>query len=82
MIFDFNTLSILCHLSLDTYYITSKNSDSWIYIITELEIFQINIMTFSTHRILALPDIYEDSEFENHHLKVRCMDGTFILIPE
>lgn len=58
-------------LVLDFFFIDTKVNESFIYVLTELEIIKISIDDFIVRQIISLPDVLEDITFSDNLIKIK-----------
>ncbi|WP_259016611.1 hypothetical protein [Emticicia fluvialis] len=81
IIFEFNTGRIRLKLSLSNYFYFTRIFNGFLYVISEFDIFKINIKNLDVVETFALPDIYTGIEEESEsYFIVKCMDGRMVTI--
>ncbi|MGS2765152.1 hypothetical protein [Sinomicrobium sp. M5D2P9] len=80
VIFEFTTGRILQKLSLDYYFYDTRISNGAIYVITQLEIIKINIIDLTIVETYSLPDYFENIEFNDGIVVVKCVGDEVINI--
>ena len=72
IIIDLDKNTIILKLSLFYNFYQAQINKKYIYIITELEIIKIDIMTFKVTKQYGLPDFFEKIEFDGETIKIHC----------
>lgn len=80
-IIDFNKKKVILNLNLFYNFFTVKNIKERIFIITELEIIELNNNDFQVISHYDLPDIFEEMTINGEFIDVLCMENIKIRIP-
>ncbi|MFV5700155.1 hypothetical protein ACM55H_17485 [Flavobacterium sp. ZT3R17] len=78
-IIDFNINAVILNLRLDYLFCDTKIFKNFIYLITELEIIKIDIFTLEKIKEYALPDIFEEINFDDK-IRVNCFENSVIYL--
>lgn len=73
-IIDFNKNSIVTNLLLDYFFYLTKLYEDYLYVITELSIIRIELVTFTIIETLYLPDIFKEIVFDKNRIEVKCFN--------
>lgn len=77
-IIDFKENIIISNLLLDYFFYETKLHDDFLYIITELSIIKIELITFRLIETLYLPDIFVEIKFDNDRMQVKCFNDEIV----
>lgn len=80
VIFDILTGKVLVKIPLDYFYYDTKIYNSFLYVITELEIIKISISNLNVVDTYSLPDYFESIEFYAEKIIVKCVNDEVIKI--
>ncbi len=80
VIFDKEEGKIRFKLSLDCYFYDAILHEEHVLIITQLEIIKLHISSLTISERYALPNIFEDIEFKENRILVKCVDNEQITI--
>ena len=80
LIFEFLTGKILLQLTLDYFFYDTKIYNGFIYVITELEIIKISTKDLLVIERFALPDYFENIEFNEEIILVKCVGDEIVNI--
>ncbi|EOR96429.1 hypothetical protein ADIARSV_0332 [Arcticibacter svalbardensis MN12-7] len=58
----------------------AKIFNDWLFVITELEIIKVDIKTLKVIGKYALPDFFEEMEFNHRIIEIKCSGGEHIII--
>ena len=73
-IIDFNKNSIVVNLLFDYFFYQTKLSEDFVYIITELSIIRIELVTLTIIETLYLPDIFKEIVFDKNRIEIKCFN--------
>lgn len=71
-IIDFEKNNIISNLLLDYFFYETKLFEDFLYIITELSIIKIELITFKVIETFPLPDYFEGIIFDKNGIEVKC----------
>jgi hypothetical protein len=77
-IIDFKKEEVLLKLELFYSFYDIKIHKNEIYICTELEILVLNKFNYTTLNTIALPEFYEEINFEDNAVIIKCIDGFIV----
>jgi hypothetical protein len=79
-IINFVTAKIILNIELTYPFYDNKVYGNYCFVITELEIIRIDIINFGNTKEYMLPDIFEEINFGNNQVEVKCSGNITLLI--
>ena len=76
LIFDFLESKTKLAVKLDSYYIEYLLFRNILIVVTELDIYMINIQPVVVDSVIHLPDVFSNIEIDNDIARVSCSDGS------
>lgn len=80
-IIDFEKGTIVFNLLLDYFFYEIKLHEDFLYVITELSIIKIELVTFRIIETFSLPDFFEEIIFEKCTIEVKCSNNEIAYFP-
>jgi len=77
---DFESQAVLLNIDLFYNFYDIKIFSGFIYVITELEIIKINLLSYTLVETYPLPDYFENIEFNDRGIEVKCLGGEIVTI--
>ncbi len=77
---DFNTGNELLNLNLDYSFLTLQKFEESLFVISELEVIEIDLSNFTVINTHALPDLYQDIEKKDGYFEISCEGGFVVKI--
>ncbi len=77
-IVDFEKDNIILNLELDYFFYGIELHRGYLYLITELVITRIDLVTYKIHDNIWLPDFFTNMVFTNDHIEITCISGETI----
>ncbi|PWB18304.1 hypothetical protein, partial [Flavobacterium sp. HTF] len=74
-IIDFEKGTIVFNLLLDYFFYEMKLHEDFLYVITELSIIKIELITFRIIETFSLPDFFEEIIFDKNRIEVKCSNN-------
>lgn len=79
-IFNFHTSEIFLNLQLEYFFCTIKFHGNSMYIITEMEVIKIDVMSFDIIDRIILPDLFMKFYIDNGNSIIECFGGELITL--
>lgn len=80
-IIDFKKGTIVFNLLLDYFFYEMKLHEDFLYVITELSIIKIELVTFRIIETFSLPDFFEEIIFDKNRIEVKCSNNEIAYFP-
>lgn len=74
VIIDFKKNIIILNLLLDYFFYEAKLYEDFLYVITELSIIKIELVTLKLIETFSLPDFFEGIIFDKNRIEVKCLN--------
>ncbi|WP_374173053.1 hypothetical protein [Flavobacterium tructae] len=81
VVLDFERNITVLNLSLDYFFYEIKLHEKFLYVITELSIIKIELVTYKIIEEFSLPDFYEEIIFDNNRIEVKCSNNESAYFP-
>lgn len=77
-LFNIDQAVILLNMELPFFLYDIKVYKSFVYVITELEVFKINISSLEIAEVISLPSFYKQINLGEHSTEIECIEGEIL----